>query len=337
MYAISVTGNPGRVTMISPEEDKLASQILVASLPEGYAIGDLWYIDSAVVKTGDLTSAQKAALGLADVEDDEEETTAPGTGYEFGIVQNGIAIGDPVGEEEAETPAADDSSLAGVTGGGVLVNITMNAQGWSLDSETGKYTRAISSSYITNSTALYVTGVNRQALNAHIYWHAETGLIAFETAAVPGGTVTINGVLSDTGDEWTASGVIECWPGAGLVSKRFRQSLNAANWSVSLAARGNEGDTKTILTGVGFANANLLFATPEWTGNTHVVIPSVWVHDDYQRLCYTLTNLSDEQVTVTEVALRLLYSGTVSNLTEEAEDSAALSGYISEIDIDELE
>ena len=240
-------------------------------------------------------------------------------------------------EEEAETPTADDSSLAGVTGGGVLVNITMNTSGWSLDAETGKYTRAISSSYITNSTALYVTGVNRQALNAHIYWHAENGLIAFETAAVPGGTVTINGVLSDTGDEWTAAGVIECWPGAGLVSKRFRQALNAANWSVSLAARGNEGDTKTILTGVGFANAQLLFATPEWTGNTHVVIPSVWVHDDYQRLCYTLTNLSDEQVTITEVALRLLYSGTVSNLTEEAEDSAALSGYISEIDIDELE
>ena len=67
------------------------------------------------------------------------------------------------------------------------------------------------------------------------------------------------------------------------------------------------------------------------------MIPSVWVHDDYQRLCYTLTNLSDEQVTITEVALRLLFSGTVSNLTEEAEDSAALSGYISEIDIDELE
>ena len=336
MYAISVEAIPGRVTMISPAEDKLASQILVDSLPAGYALGDIWYIGGAVVKTEDLTAEQKTALGLVDVEEDETETTLP-SGYEFNDATNGISIGDTPSESEEEADTGDDSSLAGIGGAGVLVNITMNQAGWSVDSETGKYVHAIASSHITNSTVLYVTGVNRQMLNAHIYWKASAGLITFETALLPSGAIQITGVLSETGDEWTASGVIECWPGAGLVSKRFRQSLNAANWSVSLAARGTEGDTKTILTGVGFANANLLFATPEWTGNTHVVIPSVWVHDDYQRLCYTLTNLSDEQVTITEVALRLLFSGTVSNLTEEAQDSSALSGYISEIDIDELE
>lgn len=239
---------------------------------------------------------------------------------------------------EAIVQNAIDEQMSGITNGrNVLINIRIagGAEGWTEDSTTGMYIRAIASDYITHSTVLVVTGINREAVRAHIYWRAEDGRIVFETTHRPSSAITINGYLFATEDPWAAKGVIEAWPAAGITSVRFKQSAQVSNWSTTLSARGTNGDTKTIATNVDLSNAKLLFATPEWTGNSHVIVPKVWVNSSLGNvLCYQLTNLSDTSVQITEVMLRLCYLGAISGLVKDSADDASFEPYITDIDID---
>lgn len=263
------------------------------------------------------------------------------------VIARGISLGGGGSNAYVNSNASEDSNetvsraLTNISSGGVLATVVLTKEDWVLDQTSGKYMFAIASESITPSTVLQVNGVNREVLTAHIYWSSDDGLLTFETASVPTDDVQIYGMLEETGDEWQAKGIIEAWPGAGLVSSRYRESLYHAdgdtNWPFVLTARGTENDSKTILTKVGFADANLLFATPEWTGNTHVMIPHVYVQESTKRLCYTLTNLSDDEVEISEVAIRLMYNGVISNLETDTGDSGSIDGYIDEIDIDELD
>lgn len=363
-YAIHYDSSDGQILSLTVSEYASAGDWIVSALPPNFStsgfrvkLGDPLYlihiasgyaynengqrvvsadesgVDSDSTYTGEI---EPRDITLGDLDDEPSGgSSGDSSGGTSGSTSGGTSGG--TSEDDTEDDSDEVVDLTGVSSTkGILVNVRLKQENWVLDTNTNEWVRAIYNPAITKSTVLHVTGVNRQVLTAHVYWEAADEVITFHTASRPSADLLMNGVLSETGDDWTAKGVVEAWPGAGLVSKRFRQSLNADDWSVTLSARGTDGDTKTILTSVGFANAQLLFATPEWTGNTHVVIPSVFVHDEYQRLCYTLTNLSDYDVTITEVSLRLLYNGTVSNLTEEAQDSAALSGYITNVDIDEL-
>lgn len=264
-----------------------------------------------------------------------------------GLEDRGISLGGGGSNAYADTSASEDTNertaraLTNISSGGVLTTIVLTKADWAVNQATGKYVFAIASESITPSTVLQVNGVNREVLTAHIYWSSDDELLTFETASIPSDDVQIYGMLEETGDTWQAKGVIEAWPGAGLVSQRYRESLYHAEgdtgWPFVLTARGTENDSKTILTKVGFADANLLFATPEWTGNTHVMIPHVYVQESTKRLCYTLTNLSDDEVEISEVAIRLMYNGVISNLETDTGDSGSIDGYIDEIDIDELD
>lgn len=286
------------------------------------------------------------AVRVSDM-DEDPDPEAEEIDDDLGLSARGVSIGG--GGSNTTTPGQSSASadedeavaaaLTGISSGGVLANISLPKDEWVVSD--GQYVFSIASETITDSTVVHVLGVDRSALTAHIYWTSEAGLLTFKTALQPSNDIIINAELRETGDSWQAKGVIEAWPGAGLVSKRYRESLyhseSDSKWPFVLTARGTENDTKTILTKVGFADANLLFATPEWTGNTHVIIPHVFVQDATKRLCYTLTNMSDDEVEISEVAIRLLYNGVISNLEVDENDTSSLDGYIERVDIDELD
>ena len=203
--------------------------------------------------------------------------------------------------EENENYSEDDmdymrgvanSSLAKIaSGSAVLCALSLTRADWAYISEneqwtfpgasmtSPRYVFAIEDENITSSTVLNTLGLTRQNLNAHIYWSCESGRITFETSALPKDDIMVYCYLMETGDDWSAYGVIEAWPGADLVAKRYRHSLHAANDLIDL----NDGGAAEAYVDTGFAiaanasvnvqtpldfsSATLLFATPEWTGN----------------------------------------------------------------------
>lgn len=272
-----------------------------------------------------------------------------------------------VNDDENENLSSDDmdyvrgvanDSLAKIgSGSAVLCSLSLTRADWAYISEetqwtfpgasivSPRYVFAIEDENITSSTVLNMLGLTRQNLNTHIYWGCESGRITFETAARPKGDITVYCYLMETGDDWSAYGIIEAWPAANLVSKRYRHSLHASQDIIDIT--GSEpttydegfaiaaGDSVNVQTPIDFSAATLLFATPEWTGHSHVIIPHVYVNAS-DKLCYTLTNLSANAVRISEVAIRLMFRGQVSNMVTDANDEGFISGYITDEDIDEL-
>ena len=314
--AYNVDPDPEYQTASSSSEDDVEVE------NRGISIGDVNIVSNGVT-VGDTGSGSDEDTG--ETEEDESGNTT-------------ITVEDA----ETYTETVEDH-LSGISAGEfVLCNIVLSADSdkWLLDTETGFYTRTIENDNFTQSTVLSVLGINRKALNAHLYWETGEEWLTFRTKTRPSEKVILNCVLYETGDEWNAKGVIEAWPGAGITSKRFRQSLNAGvdNWSLTLGARGSGSDVVAISTKVQFGNAQLISATPEWTGNNAVMIPHIWVDTTANGnvLCYTLSNTSDAEVQITDVSLRLLYLGNLSGLVEDTEDDAVITPYITAEDIDLL-
>ena len=273
-----------------------------------------------------------------------------------------------VGEENESYSSEDveyvqnvaNESLAKIaTGQAVLCSLVLDRDSWTLVSNaeewkfpaasivSPRYVLSIEDASITDSTVLTILGLTRQHLSTHIYWTCEAGRITFETASLPKADVAVYCYLMATGDEWSAYGIIEAWPGADLVAKRYRHSLHAANDLIDL----NDGEAAEAYVDTGFAiaanasvnvqtpldfsAATLLFATPEWTGNSHVIIPHFYVNES-DKFCYTLTNLGSTSVRVSEVVIRLMYRGVVSGMITDNTDVGVLTGYIPDEAIDEL-
>lgn len=275
----------------------------------------------------------------ADIEAEERPEPSDVESY---IISRGIILGDEVtlasesgtpqidlDEDEQETYAEEVAShLSGIASGRhVLVNIGLSAGDtkWPQDVETGKFIRIINNESITTSTVLCVMSVNRQDIRSDIEWETEEGKITFTTSVRPVNDILIRGFLFETGDEWSAKGIIESWPPA-MVTKRFCQSLqtnDASAWPISLSARGTEGYTKLISTSADFRNAELLIASPEYTGNPNVIIPQIYVSSESHMLVYRVTNLSDASISIgsssdSDVILKLCYTGAVSGIIEES-------------------
>lgn len=281
-------------------------------------------------------------------------------------VSDGASSDEYTQDELTQFRAEVNSSLDKISSGGaVLCHISLPlldsnlAEAWAYVNESSpwaypakttpsqRYVVAIEDSNITSSTILNVLGVTRSNLISHLYWSCTDGRLTFETLNKPSGDIDIYCYLMETGDDWSAYGVIEAWPGADLVAKRYRHSLHAAQDLIDLND-GEEPDTYvdsgfaiaanssvTVQTPLDFSSATLLFATPEWTGNSHVIIPHFYVNEN-DKFCYTLTNLSDASVRVSEVIIRLMYRGNVSGMITDSTDIGMLTGYIPDEAIDEL-
>ena len=346
-------------------ESSQAGAYLLAELPYGFISTD-FKVDFSNLDSNDLPIyiidrytgyAYDHNGDRASIADQEPETIPESIAQGSYIENRGIGMGDTVstGSSSSETPSESSDlteeqrevyesevseRMSGISAGrSVLVNIGISAGdgedgGWALDVTSNKYVRTIANEAITPSTVLCVTGINREALITHIYWVTEEGQITFTTDKCPTRDILINGWLFETGDEWSAKGVIEAWPAAGITSRRLQQSrqTNFSNWSVAIPAHGSV----TILTSADFGAAHLLFATPEYTGNSHVVIPHIYIDSVTHRLAYVLTNTYTSSVNVSEVMLRLCYMGVVSGIIDSLDDDAKFEPYITEVDIDAM-
>lgn len=283
--------------------------------------------NGVTIRTGDDASSSSSSgseSGDGDEEDDESDDED-----------------DPTDDIETAMTKIED-------GQAVLARIELNLDDWVLSE--GQWSATLMNEAITESTVLTILGLNRAALRQNLHWQSGDGQVVFTiqsglTAARPSDNVEIYCYLMQTGDDWPAYGIIEAWPGADLVARRYRHTLHQLSDNISIngtTARTYDeyfdipaGGTANIETPLDFAGATLLFATPEWTGHSHAVIPHFYVNSN-SKFCYTITNLAANAIRVSEVAIRLMYRGTVSNLEVDDTDDGALSGYITDEDIDEL-
>ena len=274
----------------------------------------------------------------ADIEAEERPEVPDVSSY---ISLRGIMLGDVVdADDTSETIELDDYELTlyeseveehlnGIRNGEhVLVNIGFLATGWQQDSETGKFVRVITSSAITPSTVVCLIGINRDAVRSDIHWVTEEGRIVFTTDIQPIEDILINAYLFETDDEWSAKGVIEAWP-ARVKAKRFNQSMQnngGSTWSATLSPFGEEGDSLLVATVVDFTNADFLFATPEYVSSPYVIVPQIYIAESTNTrvLVYRITNTSSSSVTVTDVYLRLCYTGVISGLIEDPTGDAIM-------------
>ena len=158
----------------------------------------------------------------------------------------------------------------------------------------------------------------------------------------------VDGLLRETGDEWSATGRINAYPGKQYRFARYYHSLHVEENANPITVPA--GTSISVVTPVSFAAATLMFAVPEWTGNDHITVPKIYVNNSLKKLCFTLMNHGSEDAIVTEVELRLMYSGTITGLItesdeEESENSISASNgenvynqsYITNPDIDGLD
>ena len=279
--------------------------------------------------------------------------------YDGGYVLNatGSGIDDTVDRDSAE--AAIDSALSRIDKYGVFCAIFLDpGEAWAWDGDGQRWIQTIPHQGITKNTVVNVLGINREVLQSDLVWAGEDdpGKIVFRTYGggaflPPSDQIQIFCWLTKTDDDWSASGKIEAWPAKDLVSKRYRHKLHYATDSITISSDGvmesprtygedepfpiPAGGTANVQTSLDFSGATLLFATPEWTGNTHVIMPHCYVASN-RMLCYTLTNLGSQAVYISEVMIRLMYRGRVDNLVSDLYDTAQLSGYITNEDINEL-
>ena len=260
------------------------------------------------------------------------------------------------GESGDDTEATDDESTSAlsVMGGGTLAHIDLTAADWVLDQniefagQTGWYIYSVAHPNLTMSTVLHVTGVNLDALQSDIYWVSSEGKITFLTDLKPTADIGIDGLLRETGDEWSATGRINAYPGKQYRFARYYHSLHVEENANPITVPA--GTSISVVTPVSFAAATLMFAVPEWTGNDHITVPKIYVNNSLKKLCFTLMNHGSEDAIVTEVELRLMYSGTITGLItesdeEESENSISASNgenvynqsYITNPDIDGLD
>ena len=332
MYAISYESDPGRVLSISEGAYALPSQALVESVPEGGVIGDLWYVDGSVVKTADLTEAQREALGLT-------EQTTPAAGVSLKAVRpvdNGVSFGgdepesgdeEEGGEDEPDEETDVDIDDVGIGPSGTLCTITLAPGEWAL-AGTGAdahYELAFQREILTPSTVLYIRAVNRGAMAGDIEWLSGEGVLTFSSEEEQISTIVIDGVLVDTGDPWQAYGKIEAHPGAGWAAVTYRQSLHTENWSAAVAA----GAELTIQTPVNMSAARLLMWGPGMITST---IPGVMMTRVYVNgggyLCFTLFNAGADTATVTDADIRILYAGRLSGFVPDSQDDETVAEYI---------
>ena len=257
---------------------------------------------------------------------------------------SGSGIDNTIDAEAAE--ASIDAAMGRISAEGVFCEIILTPD-WAWDGEY--WLLAVANENITRNTLMHVVGFDREKLQSDIVWTGDDGKFVFRTSGggpsnPPVESIRIFCLLKSTADNWASSGILDAWPAKDLVSKRYRHSLHAATDSVMIGQDEASvqssfpipaGGTANIQTTLDFSSATLLFATPEWTGNTHVIMPHCYVNSN-DHLCYTLTNLSQNQVVVSEVMIRLMYRGHVDNLITDEEDEATLTGYITNEDIDEV-
>ena len=264
------------------------------------------------------------------------------------ISGDGIDPRDPLLDDPTSTEDAIDSALSTISADGtVICQLELTVDDWTFFEN--RYIYIIANDHISLSTVINILAVNRDVLTTDIYWKASNGQFVFTTDEKPSDNVRIFCYLFETRDDWAAQGRIESWPGRNLVSKRYRHTLHKATDSITI---GNDisnattysepfpisaGASVNVQTDLDFSDATLLFATPEWTGNTHVIMPHCYVNANHM-LCYTLTNLGSSVVSISEVMIRLLYRGRVDGLVTDQEDAGDLpEHYITESDIDELD
>lgn len=242
--------------------------------------------------------------------------------------------------EAGSSGGTETNGVVGVVGDGTICAITLKASEWLVrtNDNVKKYVYEISVDGITPSTVLYLLSINRDALNADLEWISGEGRILFLTSIVPASDVVIACVLTETGDYVTASGKIDKFPQAHWKCVHYTANV-ASGDSLSIAA----GRSKRVIMPLDFADATLLFVTPEWTGGTKVFIPNVYLYSDAnKKLCATLTNIGSEAVEISSLKFLIAYSGNLSGITEAQEreasagSAAVVSGYITEEDIDEL-
>ena len=367
-YAVHYDESTGEILSVSVAAYASPGDFLANLLPDNFKtstyrikLGDPLYLIERV--TGYAFNADAQHIAAEDVE--PEETNSGNTGASTGIIPKGVAMGgggtnvlingssgsqDPGQEEPGEDTSDEEQSIINnalskiSTDDKVLIQIELAPEWLYRDNHSHPWAYAIANEYLSTSTVMHVLGVNREAIKAHIYWSCEDEMLLFETDEAPDETIVIYAMLQETGDEWSAHGIIEAWPGANLVAKRYRHSLHTAGDNISINgddAEPSEGfvipayGTANIQTPLDFSGATLLFATPEWTGHSHVIIPHFW-EDASHHFCYTLTNLASNSVRISEVCIRLMYRGVIANLAEDTGDEALISGYISDEDIDEL-
>lgn len=256
-------------------------------------------------------------------------------------------------EEEGfaeETTLSEDADV-NVYGRGDIMKIVLPLGTWVKDSvsayneRTGWFIKTLYNGNITQETILYILGVNQEAVLSDIFWQSGEGKITFFTDTEPLEDIEITVVLREaTGS--VGRGRINAWPGKQFRAALYLHSLHMGEEkSISLAS----GMSINISTPVDFASATLLFAAPQWTGNTWVTIPKIYVDSSSKKLCFTLMNMHpSETAVITEVELRLLFAGTLSGLVVpdgvniEQSNSASYGGstisgsYITNPDIDGL-
>lgn len=242
--------------------------------------------------------------------------------------------------EAGSSGGTETNGVVGVVGDGTICAITLKESEWLVrtNDNVKKYVYEISVDGITPSTVLYLMSINRDVLNADLEWISGEGRILFLTSIVPASDVVIACVLTETGDYVTASGKIDKFPQAHWKCVHYTANV-ASGDSLNIAA----GRSKRVVMPLDFADATLLFVTPEWTGGTKVFIPNVYLYSDTnKKLCATLTNVGSEAVEISSLKFLIAYSGNLSGITEAQEreasagSAAVVSGYITEEDIDEL-
>lgn len=363
-YAVHFDENTGEILSLGVAAYASPGDFLVNLLPDNFKtstyrvkLGNTLYLIER--ETGYAFDVDAEHIALEDVEPEEIVT-----GSNIGLIPRGVAMGgggtnvlinESSGSQEPGQEEPDDTSdeaqsiinnalMKIGTDDRVLIQVELAPEWLYRDNYSHPWAYAIANEYISPSTVLHVLGVNREAIKTHIYWSCIDEALLFETDEAPDETIVIYAMLQETGDEWSAHGIIEAWPGANLVAKRYRHSLHTAGDNISINgddAEPSEGfvipalGTANVQTPLDFSSATLLFATPEWTGHSHVIIPHFW-EDASHHFCYTLTNLASNSVRISEVCIRLMYRGVIENMEEDTEDEALISGYISDEDIDEL-
>ncbi len=369
-YAVHFDENTGEILSVGVAAYASPEDFLVTLFPDNFKtsfyrikIGTPLYLIER--ETGYAFNADAQHIAAEDIEP-EETVSGRSDDPTFHLIHKGVAMGgegtnvlisgassgseEPSQEEPSGSTSDEDQTIINNalskigTDDKVLIQVELSPEWLYRDNYSHPWAYAIANEYISPSTVVHVLGVNRDAIKTHIYWSCEEELLLFETDEAPDEKIIIYAMLQETGDEWSAHGIIEAWPGANLIAKRYRHSLHTAGDNISINgddAEPSEGfvvpalGSANIQTPLDFSGAILLFATPEWTGHSHVIIPHFW-EDASHHFCYTLTNLASNPVRISEVCIRLMYRGVIANLAEDTKDDALISGYISDEDIDEL-
>lgn len=251
------------------------------------------------------------------------------------LEDRGIGLGGVGSNAAADSSGGDVSQNVtdvDVTGGGTLCRIALPKSEWATRTYENKsrYVFAILSEQITQSTVLHVLSINRSALATDIIWYSQEGRVLFVTDELPNGDIIINGVLMETGDNWSAAGKIESIPQSSWKCIHYEVDVASGNDIIIPAGR-----SKKLVTPLDFSAAKLLFVTPEWTGGRNVVIPNFYLEANSTKsgqLCATLTNLGSASVRIENLKFMIAYSGELSGITEEQEAEASLGNYTASLD-----